>query len=63
MGTERTITVKAADGTLTMAELRAFIAGFDEAAKRDQDGDLRPKARVGFRGGIKSVTVTVPGPG
>jgi len=59
--TERTITVKAADGTLTMAELRAFVAGFDEAAKRDQDGTLTPKARVRFSGRIKSITVTVPG--
>ncbi len=63
MSTERTITVKAADGTLTMAELRAFAAAFGEAAKRGEDGELRPKARVGFRGGIKSITVTVPDAG
>ena len=59
MSTEKTITVKAADGTLTIAELRAFV---DEAGKAGSEDDaLKPKARVSFGGGIKSVTVTVPG--
>lgn len=65
MSTERTITVKAADGVLTMAELRAFVAEFDQAADGAADADgqvrlLKVKARVSFGGGIKSVTVTVP---
>ena len=64
MSTDTTITVKAADGSLTIAELCAFLAAFDEAGRRADaappDG-LILKARVGFRGGIKSITVTVPG--
>ena len=59
MSTERTITVKAADGTLTIAELRAFLAELDEAARRGEDDTLKPKARVTFGGHLKSLTVKV----
>jgi hypothetical protein len=60
VSTEKTITVKAADGTLTMAELRAFVAGFDEVAVADVDQDvIKPKARVSLGGHLKSLTVKV----
>jgi hypothetical protein len=67
MSTEHQITRKAADGTLTIAELREFLAEFDKTAtdaERPALGNgyaIRPKARVGFSGGIKSITVTIPG--
>ena len=67
MTTERTITVKAADGALTIAELRRFVEEFDQAADPKPPGPgvpavngLKPKARVGFGGHVKSITVTVP---
>lgn len=66
MATERTITVKAADGQLTMAELQAFLAEFDSATAQTPGPDvaaviaLKPKARVSFGGRLKSVTVTIP---
>jgi hypothetical protein len=67
MGTEHQITRKAADGTLTIPELREFLAEFDKAAGPGAPGvtvnadGIRPKARVGFSGGIKSISVTIPG--
>ena len=57
MSTQRTITVKAPDGALTISDLRAFLAEFDKATAAS-DG-LKPKARVSFSGRIKSITVTV----
>lgn len=67
MSTEHTITKKAADGTLTIAELRQFLDEFDKAAVTPEypvNGyGLKPKARVSFSGGIKSISVTVPGEG
>jgi len=67
--TERTITVKAADGTLTIAELRAFLEEFDAATpdstapglKPSAANRVRPKARVTFGGHLKSLTVKVTG--
>jgi hypothetical protein len=67
MGTEHVITRKAADGTLTIPELREFLAEFDKAADPGAPGvtvnadGMRVKARVGFSGGIKSISVTIPG--
>jgi hypothetical protein len=63
VSTEHTITKKAADGSgLTVTDLRDFLAEFDKAASPDPATEaLKPKARVGFGGGIKSITVTVPG--
>lgn len=69
MSTEHTITKRAALGALTVAELREFLAEFDETPARSlaeaglgKDG-LRLKARVNFSGGIKSISVTIPGEG
>ena len=68
MSTEHTITVKAADGALTIAELRRFVEEFDQAADPKPPAPvlpaangLKPKARVGFGSHVKSITVTVPG--
>jgi len=66
MSTEHTITKKAADGRLTIAELRQFLAEFDAAAAAGPDTDgrvrlLKPKARVTFGGHLKSLTVKVTG--
>jgi hypothetical protein len=68
MSTEKTITVKAADGALTIAELRRFVEEFDKAADPKPPGagvpavnGLKPKARVSFGGHLKSITVKVQG--
>jgi hypothetical protein len=67
MSVDHVITKRAADGTLTIAELREFLAEFDKAATEAERTALKnghgikPKARVSFGGGIKSVTVTIPG--
>ena len=69
MSTERTITVRAADGSLTIAELRAFLAEFDAATpdsttpglKPSAMNRLKPKARVTLGGHLKSLTVKVTG--
>jgi glycine betaine/choline ABC-type transport system substrate-binding protein len=73
MSTEHQITKRAADGTLTIAELREFIDEFEKAADAafasPADGTaaipdwwgLKPKARIAFGGGIKSISVTIPG--
>jgi hypothetical protein len=59
------ITKRAADGTLTIAELREFLAEFDRATATSgppsYTGSFKPKARVSFGGGIKSISVTIPG--
>ena len=72
MSTEHTITVKAQrddgrdGGDLAMADLRAFLDQFDKGAGEDGvypgfHDALKPKVRVRLGGGIKSITVTVPG--
>jgi hypothetical protein len=66
MSTEHTITIKALGGNLTVASLRAFLDQFDKATEEGRvypgfHDELKPKVRVRFGGGIKSITVTVPG--
>ena len=67
MGVDHVITKRAADGTLTIAELREFLAEFDKAATEAERPALKngyaikPKVRAGFGGGIKSISVTIPG--
>jgi hypothetical protein len=67
MSSEHQITRKAADGTLTMADLREFLDEFDKAAStagRPALGNgygVKPAARIAFGGGIKSISVTIPG--
>jgi len=66
VATERTITVKAAGTSLTMAALRQFLEEFDKSTPEGGyhpgfHDELRPKARVTFGGHLKSITVTVPG--
>jgi hypothetical protein len=72
LSTEHTITKRAADGTLTIAELREFLAEFDGIPAQSLvdrrgvrgvlgTGSLKVKARVNFSGGIKSISVTIPG--
>jgi len=56
VATERTITVKVADGKMTVAELREFLAGIEQTAGNNA---AVPTARVAFGGGIKSVSVTM----
>ncbi|HMG61660.1 MAG TPA: hypothetical protein VK599_01815 [Streptosporangiaceae bacterium] len=67
MSTEHQITKKAADGTLTIGELREFLAEFDRlgapGSASPLPGSLKPKVRAGFSGGIKSISVTIPGGG
>lgn len=71
MSTEHVITWKAEEGTLTVSELWQFLKEFDKAVDRkDPDAPplldwygLKVKARVSFSGGIKSITVTIPGDG
>jgi hypothetical protein len=62
---EHEITKRAADGTLTIGELRQFLEEFDKPAVTPEclvNGyGLKVKARVTFRGGLKSVSVTIPG--
>lgn len=65
MSLEHEITKRAADGTLTIADLREFLDEFDKATATSgppsYTGTFKPRARVSFGGGLKSVTVTVPG--
>lgn len=67
MSIQHEITKKAADGSLTAAELREFLDEFDKAAAGtgppSHTGAFKPKVRVAFGGGIKSITVTIPGGG
>jgi hypothetical protein len=60
MGTEHTITKRAADGPLTIADLREFLATIGQTAGNN---NAVPKVRAGFSGGIKSISVTIPGGG
>lgn len=67
MSTEHAIIKRAADGTLTIAELREFLDEFERAATDAERTALkngyaiRPKARIALGGGIKSISVTIPG--
>ena len=65
VSTEHKITKHAADGSLTISDLREFLDEFDKAAAASgppsHTGAFKPKARVTFGGGLKSVTVTIPG--
>lgn len=67
MSLEHEITKHAADGGLTIAELRQFLDEFDKAAVTPEypvNGyGLKVKVRSGFSGGIKSISVTIPGEG
>ena len=58
MSTEHTITKRAADGPLTVADLREFLATIEQTAGNN---NAVPKARIAFGGGIKSISVTIPG--
>jgi hypothetical protein len=65
MSTEHVITKRASDGGLTIAELRQFLDEFDKTTATPEypvNGyGLKVKARVSFSGGIKSISVTIPG--
>lgn len=50
MSIEHEITKKAADGTLTIADLREFLATIGQTADSNH---AKPKVRVAFGGGIK----------
>lgn len=67
MSIEHEITKKAAEGGLTIADLREFLEEFDKATATagppSHTGTYRPKVRAGFSGGIKSISVTIPGGG
>lgn len=60
MTTEHQITKRAAGGTLTIADLREFLATIEQTADNNH---AVPKARISFGGGIKSISVTIPGEG
>lgn len=59
VATEHTITGKAtrADGKMTIADLREFLADIPQTARNN---NAVPKVRCAFGGGVKSITVTVP---
>ena len=65
MSTEHQITKRAADGTLSLGELREFLAECDKlgapGSAEPLPASLKPKVTTGFRGQVKSITVTVPG--
>jgi hypothetical protein len=65
MSVDHEITKRAADGTLTIAELRQFLDEFDKAAATPEypanGHTLKVKVRSGFSGGIKSIAVKIPG--
>lgn len=63
MSTEHAITKRAAAGVLCVAELRQFLDEVGKASEGHYPEGLQVKARVTFRGGLKSVTVTIPGEG
>jgi hypothetical protein len=72
VSTEHHITKRAADGILTIAELRQFLDEFDKLAapaiplppaQPSAMDAFKPKARVSFGGGLKSISVTIPGEG
>jgi hypothetical protein len=70
VATEYKITVQAQrddgrnGGELTIARLRQFLEEYDRATGcrvAELADALHPKVRVRFGGGIRSITVTVPG--
>jgi hypothetical protein len=52
MTTSRTVTAKAASGTLTLSELRAFLAELDHAGAGE---DTPVSGTMRFGGGVKSL--------
>jgi hypothetical protein len=66
---EHQITKRAADGTMSIAELREFLTEYETVAAVPAGelglgtGGAKPKARIAFGGGVKSITVTIPGEG
>ena len=56
MATERTITVRAADGKMTVAELRQFLASIGQTADNDA---TRVNVTTKGIGGIKAISVTL----
>jgi hypothetical protein len=61
MSLDHQITKRAADGVLCVAELREFLDEIGKASEGHYPQSLQPKARVSFGGGIKSISVTIPG--
>jgi hypothetical protein len=55
VSTSREVTVKAQDGTVTLGELRAFVAELDHAGAAESTSIL---ATVRFGGGIKTLKAT-----
>jgi hypothetical protein len=51
----RTVEAKAKDGTLTLGEMRAFVAEMDEAGAAET---TKIEGAARFRGGIKSLKAT-----
>lgn len=60
VSTEHQITKRTKDGSLTIADLREFLATIEQTADNNH---AVPKARVSFGGGLKSISVTIPGEG
>lgn len=58
---EHQITKKASTGTLRVAELREFLDEIAKATEGHYPESLQLKARVSFGGGLKSISVTIPG--
>jgi hypothetical protein len=58
---EHEITKKASTGTLCVAELREFLEEIAKASEGHYPESLKVKARVSFGGGLKSISVTIPG--
>jgi hypothetical protein len=63
MGTEHAITRRAAAGVLCIAELTQFLDEVGKASEGHYPESLKPKVRAGFSGGIKTISVTIPGGG
>ena len=59
MSMEHEITKKAADGHLTIAELHRFLGEVGQASPPSSEG-ISLTARIGFGGGIKSITAKIP---
>jgi hypothetical protein len=55
------ITKKAAADILCVAELRQFLDELGKASEGHYPESLKPKARIAFGGGIKSISVIIPG--
>jgi hypothetical protein len=61
MSLDHQITKKAGTGTLCVAELREFLDEVAKATEGHYPESLPLKVRAGFSGGIKSISVTIPG--